>query len=438
MESGFDGGHSGWRGVHREAMMRVMTTERSGPVLRAEHAPTQARRLRRRTADRVVGGMAGGLADYLNVDALLVRVAFVGLMVFGGAGLVLYVAGWLLVPAEGRDDSIAQAGFDRLSARLGSRGTVILVVAGVILAVVWLLAQSSQACYMSLDDPNNVYCSSPGLGWPFDFEPASMRLVVIAVLVMIAGIAVLRRRDGYVGRSAAADAADSEAVVRTAMEPSPMEPRTTEPPRPEAVQRPASPLAWFVLAAVLVTVGLLAIVSNTPDLDVASAQYLGAAVLVLGLGLVVGTWWGRARRLILLGVLFLPVAATAAFITVPLDGGFGEQTFQPQSVGELRPEYRLAGGDLWLDLTGLPAGGGPMVIDASVGIGRLFVIVPADARLALDARVNGGRLSLFGNRQIGTGLADRIERAGGQGPDLLLRLETGIGEIVVERTSGGG
>ena len=416
-----------------------MTTERSGPVLPTEHAPTQARRLRRRTADRVVGGVAGGLADYLNVDALLVRVAFAGLMVFGGAGLVLYVVGWLLVPADGRDDSIAQAGFDRLSARLGSRGTAILVVTGVILAVVWLVAQSSQACYMSLDDPNNVYCSSPGLGWPFDFEPASLRLIVIAVVVTIAGIAVLRRRDGSGGRSGAAD---SEAVggttTETTTETTAREPRTTETPRPKAVSRPASPLAWFVLAAVFVTVGLLAIVSNAPDLDVAPGQYLGAAILVLGLGLVLGAWWGRARRLVLLGALVLPVAATAAFITVPLDGGFGEQTYQPQSVGELRPAYRLAGGDLWLDLTGLPAGDGPMVIDASVGIGRLFIIVPGDARIALDARVNGGRLSLFGNRQIGTGLADRIERPGGAGPDLVLRLEAGIGEVVVERASDGG
>ena len=419
--------------------MPAMTTERSGPGLPPDDASTRTRHLRRRATDRVVGGVAGGLADYLNVDALLVRVAFAGLMIFGGAGLVLYVVGWFLVPVEGRDASIAHAAFDRLSARLGSRGTAILVVTGVIFGVIWLFAQSSQACYMSLDDPSNVYCSSPGLGWPFDFEPSSLRLVVIAVVVMVAGIAVLRRRDGSGGPSAAAD---SEAVggitTETTTETTAWEPRTIETSRPTAVPRPASPLAWFVLAAVFVTVGLLAIVSNAPDLAVASAQYMGAAILVLGLGLIVGAWWGRARRLILFGILVLPVAATAAFITVPLDGGFGEQTFQPQSVGELRPEYRLAGGDLWLDLTGLPAGDGPMVIDASVGIGRLWVLIPSDARLALDARVNGGRLSLFGNRQVGTGLADRLERQGGAGPDLVLRLEAGIGEIVVERASDGG
>jgi hypothetical protein len=192
-----------------------------------------------------------------------------------------------------------------------------------------------------------------------------------------------------------------------------------------------------VLAAVFVAVGLLAIVGNAPGLRVAPGQYLGAAILMLGIGLVVGAWWGRARLLILLGVLVLPVAATAAFVTVPLDGGVAAQWFQPRSVGELRPDYRLAGGDLQLDLTQLPAGSETVVIDASVGMGRLRVVVPADARLALDARVNGGRLSLFGNYQVGTGLADRVERIDGSGPNLVLHLETGIGEILVEEESVG-
>src|SRR3989337_383835 len=59
------------------------------------------RLLRRRTSDRVIGGVAGGLGDYFNIDPLLVRIGFVGLMIFGGAGLVLYVVAWLLIPAHG-------------------------------------------------------------------------------------------------------------------------------------------------------------------------------------------------------------------------------------------------------------------------------------------------------------------------------------------------
>ena len=44
------------------------------------------------------------MADYLNVDPLLIRAGFAALMIFGGAGLVLYVVGWLLIPLEQRND----------------------------------------------------------------------------------------------------------------------------------------------------------------------------------------------------------------------------------------------------------------------------------------------------------------------------------------------
>ena len=66
-----------------------------------------ARILRRRVSDRVIGGVAGGLGDYFEIDPLLLRIAFVGLMIFGGAGLVLYVIAWLLIPGDGHDRSVA-------------------------------------------------------------------------------------------------------------------------------------------------------------------------------------------------------------------------------------------------------------------------------------------------------------------------------------------
>ena len=57
-------------------------------------------RLRRSATDRKVAGVAGGLARHLDVDPLILRVAFVVLSFFGGAGLILYGACWLLVPDE--------------------------------------------------------------------------------------------------------------------------------------------------------------------------------------------------------------------------------------------------------------------------------------------------------------------------------------------------
>jgi phage shock protein C len=57
----------------------------------------------RRGSDRVIGGVASGLAEYFQVDPLFVRVAFVALTFAGGAGLVLYFVLWVLMPSPGAD-----------------------------------------------------------------------------------------------------------------------------------------------------------------------------------------------------------------------------------------------------------------------------------------------------------------------------------------------
>ena len=60
--------------------------------------PLQPRKLYRSESNRMVAGVCGGLAEYFNVDATLIRVLFVVLTVFGGAGLVLYLLMWIIVP----------------------------------------------------------------------------------------------------------------------------------------------------------------------------------------------------------------------------------------------------------------------------------------------------------------------------------------------------
>lgn len=63
---------------------------------------TDGKRLIRSESDRMVAGVAGGLAQYLNIDPALVRIGFVLLAVFGGSGLIIYLAMWLIVPTESR------------------------------------------------------------------------------------------------------------------------------------------------------------------------------------------------------------------------------------------------------------------------------------------------------------------------------------------------
>jgi phage shock protein PspC (stress-responsive transcriptional regulator) len=68
-----------------------------------------ARRLTRSTDDKMLAGVAGGVARYLNADVTLVRVAFAALALMSGAGVVLYAAAWLLIPADDEDETAAAA-----------------------------------------------------------------------------------------------------------------------------------------------------------------------------------------------------------------------------------------------------------------------------------------------------------------------------------------
>ena len=59
------------------------------------------KRLTRSKSDRMVAGVAGGIAQYLSVDPVVVRIIFVALALFGGGGIILYLVCWLLMPEEG-------------------------------------------------------------------------------------------------------------------------------------------------------------------------------------------------------------------------------------------------------------------------------------------------------------------------------------------------
>ena len=86
----------------------------AGPPFRAESRRTA---LRRPVQDGVVAGVAAGLARYLGVDVMIIRLAFVVLTIVGGAGIPLYLAGLLLIPEEGSDQSIAGSLIESLRSR---------------------------------------------------------------------------------------------------------------------------------------------------------------------------------------------------------------------------------------------------------------------------------------------------------------------------------
>ena len=63
------------------------------------------KRLYRMREGRVVAGVCAGLAAYFGIDPTLVRLAFALFTIFGGAGVLLYLIAWIVIPEEGGDGS---------------------------------------------------------------------------------------------------------------------------------------------------------------------------------------------------------------------------------------------------------------------------------------------------------------------------------------------
>ena len=105
-----DGGGSANNGGHGG-------TGSAWSVRQGGYSVPDLRHLRRPVDDRMIAGVASGIARYLNVDVNLVRIAFVVLAFVGGAALPLYLAGWLLIPEDGAAQSIAGELFSSLENR---------------------------------------------------------------------------------------------------------------------------------------------------------------------------------------------------------------------------------------------------------------------------------------------------------------------------------
>jgi phage shock protein PspC (stress-responsive transcriptional regulator) len=93
--------------------------------------PEEPRRLYRSSDDRVIAGVCGGIGRYFNIDPVIVRIAAVVAVLLGGAGVVMYVAGLLLMPTEpGGQPPIGGEGRNR---------TLAVVGVGLLLLITWPL-----------------------------------------------------------------------------------------------------------------------------------------------------------------------------------------------------------------------------------------------------------------------------------------------------------
>ncbi len=389
------------------------------PPMGGNESPRAGRRFTRSNQDKILAGVIGGLANYFDIDPVILRVAFVVLTVVGfGAGLPLYLLAWLIIPEEGQQDSKA-------SQMLRSDGWLRPVLA------VGLLALGTVLLIVS---------------FPFDGGLTALVLIGIGVVLL------LSRKDGDPPsprpQSAPGSSGEGEPaplLEKTPRVPQPGSPETAPPrsgqirgvPRPqERPPRPRSVLGPVTLSLLLILGGVAWLLDGAGALDVSPFGFLAFALAVVGTALVVGAWWGRARSLILLGVVLTMVITVSLMIPsildVPLTGGVGQVYLHPTDPAGLEDAYRLLAGELILDLTGPSLPEGATFIAASVGVGRLVVIVPADASVTVQGRVGMGEMALFGETDEGARRRRRAVSAGSSDSDRSLELEVAVGTGLLE------
>jgi phage shock protein PspC (stress-responsive transcriptional regulator) len=195
------------------------------------------------------------------------------------------------------------------------------------------------------------------------------------------------------------------------------------PPAP----RERSYLGVLVLSAAILAAGVLGLIGFlVPASAGIWGVILGVSLAILGIGMLIGTRYGRARWLLWLAIplAFITFATVTAsnFVasnpnwdrwTAGADGDgqwggltIGDRTWQvtPADVADSPLEFRLSAGTAVLDLTELTAIGDSepgkprqrVEVDAGVGVGELIVVVPDDMQLDMTGTVDIGQIDLPG------------------------------------------
>jgi hypothetical protein len=197
-----------------------------------------------------------------------------------------------------------------------------------------------------------------------------------------------------------------------------------------------------VVSLVCVALGVLATV-DVAGAHIAGAAYLAVPLAIIGLGLVVGAWMGRARWLILPGlVLMLALASTTArnhvdFGAAARDHHGGDVTWAPSTVDGVQPNYHLDAGNGTLDLSRVDFTDRTVDVNASIDFGNLVVILPPKVDTDVSATVHVGDGQVLGQQWSGFDKSERhLTDNGADGPGgghLNLTANVNVGKLEVHR-----
>lgn len=298
-------------------------------------------RLVRSRRGRLIGGVCSGLGAHFDVDPILFRIAFVGLAIFSGVGIVLYLAILLLVPEEGASRAPI---YLRRSSWLSVLGVLVIIVAtGIALHAIGHAGHRG--------------------AWGFGVGLGSLALVAsVAALVWLR----LRTPIGE-HRHASSDRRLFRALaLGTAV------------------------VAWTVLLSVAG--------AYLAGIDGHIAAW---AVVVIGAVLIATAFTGGARWMVLPTVAFASSVAVIAAAHVDLHGGMGERIYRPHTLSDMRGDYQLGAGRLEVDLRDIAFPPGNTQLHVRLGMGELLVLVPRGVCVATSAHVGGGYVGALESKSGG-------------------------------------
>ncbi len=392
----------------------------------------------------MVAGVAEGLSRHLDIDPLLIRIIFGALTVFGGTGIVLYLIAWLTIPSDDAYDSPASGALRQDPERV--------IVAGLSLAAVAGAVTLLGAIGFATPRP-----------WP---------VITVSLLALVL-FALFSRRGGQTrpslpqptpyagvvpgGRPGTADTTDDATATATAPVVTPDEraaevsawwqragdsgsstpsghftPPVPPPPLPRG-PRPRSRLTPLALALMILTLGGIWFV-DAAGADVHPSVYPGSVLAITAAALLLGSWYGRAKLLIPIGLLSALV--TAGFIVVGT-GPYGERVYTPTTAAAVQSRYEHGAGRLVLNLDEVRdianLDGRSIVVDSHVG--QVQVIVPTSVDAEIRAHVTGGEITGAAvTEDVGNGGQQAvIEARGDDRPHIVIHVDLRFGQIEIFR-----
>lgn len=385
-----------------------------------------ATRPRRPHDGRKIAGVAAGIAQRYQIDPVIVRVAFVAMALCNGAGVLIYLLGWLLLAQADDEVSAAESLLGRGRSSTPTALTILLGIAVI-----------------------------PATGF---FVDGGFTMVG-GVLLSVGSIYLLHRGRGQLNRPDAPAftvgepvSTDDQTTARVSPpawdplgaapfawdlpEPSSSTPAAPVVPAPRQVRRRSRVGVATFGAAMVTLAGSLVASSYSPWFTF--EHVLGLLVAVFGAGMVLGALRGNGGR----GLLWLVVPMSVlgvALTSIDFDGinpdRIGSTNAKPTSVEQVDARYTTSIGEVDLDLTGLP-NTGSVTTEVEVGLGSAKVRVPADADVTVTCRAELGSVACLDKKSDGKDSHVEVSSNGADGEGglkIVLDVRSEVGDVEVSR-----